>query len=394
MNRSVSFPAFLATLAALLCGNATAQDLAARPDPSLRQGELPFERSVGIGGTVSGSLGRSATAAGVPWKVTIDVLHAFATAIDLDREVHDGDRFYVRYERTFSLDGAPLDDGRVVWAELRQAGKKAPVALHRFRPFGAAHDSFWLASGQGTDPPLLRLPVSEVAVSSGFGLRVDPMDQPPSTVRTAGAARGHAGKGPMHSTYPPGLVSGPGGGGLAPKAVVNVATPLGLSLGLAPNPATAHGPGTHGPGTHGLHVMAVHEGVDLVAPLGTPILAAGDGVVRGAEPKGRYGNWIEIDHEGDLATVYGHLASFAPGIAAGAHVSRGDVIGYVGVTGRTTGPHVHFEVRFKERPVNPMVYSALKPAELHGADLDRFRKVVARDLAERDGEAQAASAGF
>jgi len=141
--------------------------------------------------------------------------------------------------------------------------------------------------------------------------------------------------------------------------------------------------------------MALHEGVDLVAPYGTPILAAGDGVVKGAEPKGRYGNWIEIDHEGDLATVYGHLSAFAAGIAPGVHVARGDVIGYIGLTGRTTGPHVHFEVRFKGRPVNPMVYSALKPAQLRGADLDHLRKLVARDQAERDLEAKAqASAGL
>ena len=140
--------------------------------------------------------------------------------------------------------------------------------------------------------------------------------------------------------------------------------------------------------------MALHEGVDLVAPYGTPIHAAGDGVVKGAEPKGRYGNWIEIDHPGDLATVYGHLSSFAPGIEPGKQVSRGDVIGYVGLTGRTTGPHVHFEVRFKGRPVNPMVYSALKHPQLRGPDLVRLRAVVARNLAERDRETRAASAGL
>jgi murein DD-endopeptidase MepM/ murein hydrolase activator NlpD len=116
--------------------------------------------------------------------------------------------------------------------------------------------------------------------------------------------------------------------------------------------------------------------------------------VKGAEPKGRYGNWIQLDHEGELSTVYGHLSSFAPGIAPGAMVSQGDIIGYIGLTGRTTGPHVHFEVRFKGRPVNPMVYSALKRTQLRGADLDRFRKQVASEAAERDREAKVASAGF
>jgi len=365
------------------CGGAAAQE--AGPD------DLPFKRTMGVDGAVSGALGQSAVAAGVPWEAMVEPLQALGAAIDLDRDVHDGDRFYVRYERTFSLGGTPADDGRVLWAEVRQAGKKAPVAVYRFRPHGALHDSFWLADGRGTALPMLRLPVNIVTVSSGFGLRVDPLDQPPAFALGAGGAlgaRSAQGKGPGHEAAPPpGLVSRPGGGGLS-SMPVNDATPLGLSLGLAPGVSTVRLGSKRG-------VMALHEGVDLVAPYGTPILAAGDGVVKGAEPKGRYGNWIEIDHEGDLATVYGHLSAFAAGIAPGVHVARGDVIGYIGLTGRTTGPHVHFEVRFKGRPVNPMVYSALKPAQLRGADLDHLRKLVARDQAERDLEAKAqASAGL
>ena len=85
----------------------------------------------------------------------------------------------MRYERTFSLDDTPIDGGRVLWAELKLSAGRRTVALHRFRPPGAARDSFWLASGQGTDAPTLRLPLSSYVLSSGFGLRVDPLDQPP-----------------------------------------------------------------------------------------------------------------------------------------------------------------------------------------------------------------------
>ena len=77
--------------------------------------------------------------------------------------------------------------------------------------------------------------------------------------------------------------------------------------------------------------------MDLVAPSGTPVHAAGDGIVLGAEPRGGYGNWIEIEHEDGLSTVYGHLVSYAPGIEAGVRVGRGDVIGYVGTTGAHDG---------------------------------------------------------
>jgi murein DD-endopeptidase MepM/ murein hydrolase activator NlpD len=381
MIKPVSLLAVLSVLAAL-SGVAAAQESAV---PAEAAGDLPFTRVLGVSGVVSGSLEESALAGGVPAPALAELLRALAEAIDLDRDVRNGDRFYVRYERTFSLNDAPLDGGRVLWAELRLSGSKSTVALHRFRPAGAAHDSFWLANGQGAIAPPLRLPLPSYVLSSGFGLRVDPLDQPPMMALGAGPAAGlPLGKGPTRAALPPGLTSGSGGG----LSSVNMATPLGMSLGLAPSAATT----MRLPMSRG--VMALHEGVDLVAPYGSPIFAAGDGVVKGAEPKGRYGNWIEIDHPGDLATVYGHLSRFAPGIAPGTAVTQGELIGYIGLTGRTTGPHVHFEVRFKGRPVNPMVYSALKHPQLRGPDLDRFRKLVARDLADREREAKTASAGL
>src|SRR5581483_10285756 len=136
------------------------------------------------------------------------------------------------------------------------------------------------------------------------------------------------------------------------------------------------------------HTMEMHDGVDLAAPVGTPVYAAGDGMVLGAEAKGGYGNWIEIEHPGKLATIYGHLSAFAPGIVAGTHVQQGDLIGYTGNTGRSTGPHLHFEIRVNGRPANPIGNAALKRAQLRGADLANFRKVVAQDQAEREREAR------
>ena len=373
-SRAIGSAFVAVVLMATACSAAVAQRLAASADAA---SDLPFKRSLGVKGVVSGSLEESVRAAGVPVMTMAELLLALAEAIDLDRDIHDGDRFYVRYERTFSLDDTPVDGGRVLWAELQLAGKKSTIALHRFRPPGAPHDSLWLANGQAAVAPTLRLPLSAYVLSSGFGLRVDPLDQPPLIALGIGPSGGlPLGKGPTRVALPPGLVSRPDGGGLSSTTV---APPAASSPGFTP---AARG------------VMALHEGVDLVAPYGAPIFAAGDGIVKGAEPKGRYGNWIEIGHPGDLATVYGHLSSFAPGIAVGSPVSQGELIGHIGLTGRTTGPHVHFEVRFKGRPVNPLVYSALKPPQLRGADLDRLRKLVARNLAERERETKTASAGL
>jgi len=376
--RKMLSPPALALLFALVCGAAAAQESAA-PD-------LPFTRSRGVTGVISGSLEEAALESGVPTKAVAELVSGFAGGVDLDRDVHDGDHFYIRFEQTFSLNDTPLDGGRVVWAELQLGAKKSTIALHRYRPPGAAHDSLWLANGQEAGVPELRFPLAHYVVSSGFGLRVDPLDELPMLALSKGSA-GWAplGKGPTRTALPPGLGSGAGGAALSS---MNVATPLGMSLGLAPNAAaTAHAPVARG-------AMALHEGVDLVAPYGAPIFAAGDGMVKGAEPKGRYGNWIEIDHPHDLATVYGHLSAFAPGITAGTPVAQGQLIGYIGLTGRTTGPHVHFEVRFKGRPVNPMVYSALKHQQLRGFALDGLRKVVASNLTERERESRVASAGF
>ena len=97
-----------------------------------------------------------------------------------------------------------------------------------------------------------------------------------------------------------------------------------------------------------------HKGVDLASPIGTPIHAAADGVVGRADWFSGYGLYIAIEHGGELETRYGHMSRL--NVAAGQFVHKGDVIGYVGMTGRTTGPHLHYEVRVAGQAVNPIPY--------------------------------------
>src|SRR5262249_51470949 len=146
--------------------------------------------------------------------------------------------------------------------------------------------------------------------------------------------------GPLRSRpLPPGL---PTGGISGNGGSINMATPLGASLGLAPFGNWQGSAPKFQPQVPG--ALFMHEGIHLVAAPGTPVYAAADGVVVGAAPNGRYGNWIRIDHGDKLNTVYGHLMAFAPGIEPGETVTRGELIGFVGSTGRSTGAHLHFEV--------------------------------------------------
>ena len=97
-----------------------------------------------------------------------------------------------------------------------------------------------------------------------------------------------------------------------------------------------------------------HKGVDLAAPTGTPIYATADGIVGRADWFSSYGLYISIDHGADLETRYAHMSRLA--VAAGDRVQKGDIIGYVGSTGRSTGPHLHYEVRVDGVAVNPIPY--------------------------------------
>lgn len=120
----------------------------------------------------------------------------------------------------------------------------------------------------------------------------------------------------------------------------------------------------------------MHKGVDFGAPKGTPILAAGSGVVQKAGWFGNYGRYIRIRHTSRYSTAYAHMTRIASGVTPGARVRQGQVIGYVGSTGRSTGPHLHYEVLVNNRQVNPLTVKLPSGESLDPSEMADFQKVI------------------
>ena len=130
-----------------------------------------------------------------------------------------------------------------------------------------------------------------------------------------------------------------------------------------------------------LGLMRAHKGVDYAAPTGTPIHAAGDGVIKFRGWMSGYGNFVIIQHSSTISTAYGHMSRFATE-KVGQHVTQGQVIGFVGMTGLATGPHLHYEFRVNGVQRNPQTVTLPKPELLPAAQLARFKlQVVQPQLA-------------
>jgi murein DD-endopeptidase MepM/ murein hydrolase activator NlpD len=121
----------------------------------------------------------------------------------------------------------------------------------------------------------------------------------------------------------------------------------------------------------------LHKGTDFAAPRGTPIYAAGNGVIEKIGPWSTFGNYVRIQHANGYETAYAHMNAFAKGLKKGSRVTQGQVIGYVGTTGRSTGPHLHYEVYVEGKAVNAMALKLPTGRKLEGEQLAAFK-------AERD----------
>jgi len=362
-----------AAMAALCCfvspAWASADDQAARSEeerllgsadqPTEGKEHLPFTRRLKVTGAIDGSLEQSAARAGLPATAVLDLVRAFKAIVDLDEDLMNGDSFTVSYRQEYTLEGHPIGAAQVTWATLNTAAR-GTLSVHRFRTARAKQERLWLGNGEAAAPASLRWPLDEINVSSGFGLRSDPIAKP---VATAVAAA---------------------------KPVVTAAKGKGKARNNKTSTATG---GPVRPGPVPKRLLLMHQGVDFAAESGTPIHAAAAGMVTGARPNGGYGNWIEITHDDGLKTIYGHLSAFAADLIEGAFVERGQLIGFVGSTGRSTGPHLHFELHHNGVPTNPVVHPAVRRLQMRGGDMARFRRLVARDLEEARRDCDVGCAG-
>ena len=273
-------------------------------DGSYSMEEEVFEvapRLMRASGEVDGSVIASAEAAGVPHGPLAEMLRAFSWDVNFQHDIKPGDRFDVLVERSWTSDGKPADDGRVLWAEITTGGGAETYSIYRFKPRDG-EEFFYSPEGESVVKALLRTPLNMSRISSRFGLRRHPV----------------------------------------------------------------------------LKFTRLHSGVDFAAPPGTPILAAGAGHVIEAGRFGGYGNWVKIGHEGSLATGYAHMSRIAPGVKRSARVRQGQVIGYVGSTGLSTGPHLHFELHRGGRPIDPLTMArTAQRTRLAGKDLENFKVQIA-----------------
>jgi murein DD-endopeptidase MepM/ murein hydrolase activator NlpD len=248
-------------------------------------------------GQMKGSFYESVANVGGTPAVISQAAQLFAHKIDFSRDIHEGDRFCLVFDRKVTESGRTVEAGDLEYAEVK--GQKF-YAFDRDGKGGDGPDGkprFFDELGKNIKGFLLRTPVDGARITSTFGPRKHPV----------------------------------------------------------------------------LGYTRAHQGVDFGAGTGTPILAAGDGVVLEARRWSGYGNWLRIRHSGQWDTGYGHISRYAPGIRPGVHVRQGQVVAYVGQTGLATGPHLHYEVWLNGQRVNPIGAKVPQGTILAGGELTRFK---------------------
>jgi murein DD-endopeptidase MepM/ murein hydrolase activator NlpD len=226
----------------------------------------------------------------VPGPVIAELIRVFSYDVDFQRKALPGDSFDVLYSDDESGEGRN---------EVRYAALTVGGDTKRYYHFQTADDGaydYYDESGVSSKKFLVRKPVANGMVTSGFGWRTHPL----------------------------------------------------------------------------LHISELHSGVDWAAPPGTPIFAAGNGEIEEIGQKGGYGKYVRMRHANGYETAYGHMTAFARGLDVGSRVRQGQIIGFVGSSGLSTGTHVHFEIIINDRFVNPMTIKLPRGRVLAGATLTIF----------------------
>ncbi len=250
------------------------------------------------GSSIDSSLFEAGNAANVPVSVLIEMIRAFSYDIDFQRDLHAGDQFELLYERYVDADGIEARVGNMLFATLKLKDKEKRI--YRYNMANGYHDYFD-RNGQSIQRALLRTPIDNVRVSSGFGMRFHPV----------------------------------------------------------------------------LGYTKMHKGIDFAAPIGTPILAAGNGIIEQAGSYQAYGNYLRIRHNSEYSTAYGHISRFPATTKVGTRVKQGQVVAYSGNTGRSTGPHLHYEVLVKGVQINPAKMNLPTGETLYGQQLKSYKSYVA-----------------
>lgn len=245
---------------------------------------------------IDGSLSEAANRNGIPHEILHAMTSAFSHTVDFQRGIKEGDTFGLMYTVFTDPETGRQRPGTLLYANLTTDGK--PNHLYHFKPKNGVM-GFYNEKGESLRKGgLMKTPVDGARISSGFGMRMHPIQ--------------------------------------------------------------------------GYHKH--HKGVDFAVPLGTPVMAAGDGVVERADRYGAYGNYVCIRHSNGYKTAYAHLSKYGKGVRRGTHLKQGQVLGYAGATGRATGVHVHYEVLIGDKHVNPLSIKSMPAPKLTGKQRDEFIK--------------------
>ena len=247
---------------------------------------------------IGSSFINSVTAVGVPKNIALSLVKVLSYDVDFQRDIKQGDKFEVLYDKFYNQQGKFSHNGSVQYAALKLKDRKIEIYRHLN---SQGEEQFYNKDGRSIVKSLLRTPLNAAKISSRFGMRTHPV--------------------------------------------------------------------------HGYSKM--HKGVDFAASIGTPILAAGNGIIEFRGIKGGYGNFLKIRHNNVYSTAYAHISKFASGIKVGSKVKQGQVIAYVGKTGVTTGAHLHFEVHKHGVQINPQSIKSTSMGErLSGKELKNLKSAI------------------